>query len=81
MDSSKASVTRHQAACSVPQKTLHIENFKSPKIDANEAAVILNCDDKQGKKTSLFKWHTNNFANKVRSDFTRTSAQSFTRHT
>ena len=49
-------------------------------MNANEAAVIQNCDAKQGK-TLLFNWHINNFANKIRSDFTKISAQNFTRHT
>jgi hypothetical protein len=57
-----------------------LKNLKSRKINANEGAVILNCDANQGK-TLLFNWYINNFANKIRSDFAITSAQSFTRHT
>lgn len=48
-NASKILVTSYQAPRSLPPKTVVIENLKSRRINANEAAVILNVDAKQGK--------------------------------
>jgi hypothetical protein len=38
---------------SLPPKMVVIENLKSRKINANDGAVILNCDAKQGKNCTI----------------------------